>query len=205
MTYRGASPAIYRFLAAVPDIGARVRGWRVRCAPVPSYHRKTFGCRQATPHPVGFTDAKRMGAALRHDRAATAHVLGSCFSAQPIVAPFPVGREEHRRIDPPAAPTQLPCPHVGLGPGKSGGGGGYRVGFTCIFCSVSARILLSRSASSRMTTCTQPAAKGRSAISLAFLMAMATWRCCCTVSPVTGRGRILPRSEMNVRNSVTSL
>src|SRR3954464_6247644 len=46
---------------------------------------------------------------------------------------------------------------------------------------------------------------GRSAISRAFLTARAICRCCCEVTPVTRRARILPRSEMNLRSSAVSL
>src|SRR5689334_5007097 len=46
---------------------------------------------------------------------------------------------------------------------------------------------------------------GRSAISRAFLTARAICRCCCEVTPVTRRARILPRSEMNFRSSAVSL
>src|SRR5699024_8517758 len=48
-------------------------------------------------------------------------------------------------------------------------------------------------------------AYGSSAISRAFLIAVATLRWSCTDSPVTRRARILPRSEMNLRSSATSL
>src|SRR5260370_15954385 len=46
---------------------------------------------------------------------------------------------------------------------------------------------------------------GSRAISRAFLIAEATSRWCCVQLPVTRRARILPRSEMNFRNSPMSL
>src|SRR5699024_11111807 len=46
---------------------------------------------------------------------------------------------------------------------------------------------------------------GRRAISRAFFTAFAILRCSWTVTPVTRRARILPRSEMNLRSSAASL
>ncbi|GHB59197.1 hypothetical protein GCM10010347_31430 [Streptomyces cirratus] len=48
-------------------------------------------------------------------------------------------------------------------------------------------------------------AYGSSAISRAFLTAAASLRCCCAVTRVTRRLRILPRSEMNFRRRSVSL
>ena len=61
-----------------------------------------FGLREAAPDAVRLADLEGMCAALRHDRALAAHLLGAPLTLQAGPAALAVWMEEHRRIDPTA-------------------------------------------------------------------------------------------------------
>lgn len=58
-----------------------------------------LGLGQAAPDTVGLADSQRVGAALCHDRALTAHLLGAQLALRAGAATFAVGVKEHGGID----------------------------------------------------------------------------------------------------------